>query len=820
MRFFWLFLSTTVTIGLIYLLNIQLPVGKSKTPRLGMFLSPQKGFWQNAEPANVSFDGNVKMKGLTTNADVYFDERLVPHIYAANNEDAYYVQGFLHAKFRLFQMEFQTHIAAGRLSEIRGKDSAALAIDRFFRRLGMNYAAENALQYMLQDDKMKQMLYAYTAGVNAYISQLKDSEIPLEYKLMDYKPEPWTNLKTALFLKLMSYDLTGQDNDILQTNAKTFFGYDDFMKLYPNHQDTLDPIIPRGTAFAAPQTAPGIPFNADSGYLLQRDEFTVPRPMVPNPENGSNNWAVDSSKTKSKRPILCNDPHLGLNLPSLWYEMQITTPEYSAYGATFPGSPAIIIGFNDNIAWGVTNAGRDVKDYYELKFKDSTMSEYMFNTQWRQADFRREVIKIKGSKDSIIEHIALTDFGVVMYDKTYQSSNKDGKYIAVRWTAHDPSNELLTFMKLNAAKNYNDYMAAISSYECPGQNFVFAAKTGDVAITQQGKFVAKWKQQGDFVMKGVDSSFMWQGFIPYNENPQMHNPQRGFVSSANQMAVDSTYPYYLGRAGNFPPYRGYIINRRLSLMNNITVDDMKEMQIDNYNLFAETARPILLKYGSEDKLGANGKKYLGLLKDWNLNNSFDEKAATVFQLWWDSLDHEIFDDDFEMSRLTLPSRLSSALVDNLLHDSTFKYIDNFMTTEKETLKDVVNIAFDKAQKQLVIEEKNGTLIWGKHRETSITHLIKLPQLSRAHLNTNGSGFSINATKENHGPSWRMIVHLTDDIEAYGVYPGGQSGNPGSKYYDNFVNTWVKGEYNKLLFISKEDVKENKNLKWHLSFTKS
>jgi penicillin amidase len=300
----------------------------------------------------------------------------------------------------------------------------------------------------------------------------------------------------------------------------------------------------------------------------------------------------------------------------------------------------------------------------------------------------------------------------------------------------------------------------------------------------------------------------------------MHNPERGFVSSANQQAVDSTYPYYLGRAGNFPPYRGYIINRKLSQMNNITVEDMKEMQTDNYNLFAETARPLLLKYINEDKLDADGKKYLGLLKDWNLNNAFDEKAATVFQLWWDSLDYEIFDDDFMMSRLTLPSRLSSALIDNLLHDSTFKFINNIMTSEKETLGDVINIAFDKAKKQLVADEKKGTLAWGKHRETAITHLIKLPQLSRMHLNTSGSGFCINATKENHGPSWRMIVHLTDDIEAYGVYPGGQSGNPGSKYFDNFVNTWAKGEYNTLLFIPKEDIKENKKLKWHLSFSKS
>ena len=223
---------------------MQLTVGKSKTPRLGMFLSPQKGFWQNAEPKDISFDENVTLKGLKTNADVYFDDRLVPHIYAKNNKDAYFVQGFLHAKFRLWQMDFQTYVAGGRLSEIRGKDSAALAVDKFFRRLGMLYAAENAMNFISEDDSMMQVMNAYTAGVNSYINQLKESQYPLEYKLLDYKPEPWTNLKTALFLKLMSFDLTGRDDDILYSNAKTFFGYDDFMKLFPNQQDSLDPIIP------------------------------------------------------------------------------------------------------------------------------------------------------------------------------------------------------------------------------------------------------------------------------------------------------------------------------------------------------------------------------------------------------------------------------------------------------------------------------------------------------------------------------------------------------------------------------------------------
>lgn len=813
-------LSALVTIALVYVLNIQLKVGTSKTPKLGMFLSPQKGFWQNAESVNASFDGKVKLKGLKANGDVYFDERLVPHIYANSNNDAYYIQGYLHAKFRLWQMEFQTHIAGGRLSEIRGKDSTALAIDKFFRRLGMQYAAENCVKFMQKDAATQQCVDAYTAGVNAYIDNMKDAEMPVEYKLLNYRPEHWTNLKTALFLKLMSFDLSGRDDDIVYTNGKNFLGYDKFMKVFPNTQDSLDPIIPRGTVFNKPQINVITPAIKDSILKLQNLAFAMARPMQPDIANGSNNWAIDSSKSKDGRPILCNDPHLGLSLPSLWYEMQITTPQYSAYGATFPGSPAIIIGFNNNIAWGVTNAGRDVKDYYEVQFKDATMKEYKLGNEWRKSNFRKEVIKIKGEKDSVIENIAITDLGIVMYDKTYKSKAKDDKYIAVKWTAHNGSNELQTFMKLNAAKNYDDYMAAISTFECPGQNFVFAAKTGDVAITQQGKFVAKWQQQGDFVMPGFDSTFMWQGYIPVSENPHQHNPARGFVSSANQKAVDETYPYYLGRAGNFPPYRGYIINRKLNEMKNITVEDMKNMQTDNYNLFAEVARPILLKYIDSSKLSADAVRYLDLVKDWNLNDAYDEKAATIFQVWYSNLDSVVYNDEFSKSKLELPNRLASALIDNINHDSTYSFIDNVNTPQKETIFDAVTAAFASATKQLLTAEKQGKLTWGKYRETSILHLTKLEPFSTLHLNTNGSGFCINATKETHGPSWRMVVHLTDDIEAYGVYPGGQSGNPGSKYYDNFITTWVNGKYNNLLFVPKEKMATTAQFKWHVSFEKA
>jgi len=243
------------------------------------------------------------------------------------------------------------------------------------------------------------------------------------------------------------------------------------------------------------------------------------------------------------------------------------------------------------------------------------------------------------------------------------------------------------------------------------------------------------------------------------------------------------------------------------------------LQTDNYNLFAEIARPFLLKYLNENTLDKDGKRYLELLKDWNLNNAGDEKAATIFEIFWDNLDHEVFDDEYALSKLELPARLHSAVLELLMHDSTTKYVDNIMTTPKETLFTCVNSAYEKATKQLLQLEKNGKLIWNKYQDTRINHITKIAPLSRFNVNTGGGWGCINATKQNHGPSWRMIVHLTDEIEAYGVYPGGQSGNPGSKYYDNFIDTWAAGKYNTLLFLNKENIAENKKIKWHLAVEK-
>ena len=824
MRIIPFIVSAAVTTGLVIALNTQLPVGGSRSPRFGYFLHPQQGFWQNAVPAEASFSGELKLEGLQGNADVYFDDRLVPHVFADNDRDAFYIQGYLHAKFRLWQMDFQTRAAGGRLSEVIGK--GMLSIDRFFRRLGMVYAAENSLKAAEADPVTKEAMDAYTAGVNAYIAALPANKIPLEYKLLDSKPEKWSNLKTCLFLKFMSWDLAGAEWDFELANARRLLGATDFEKLYPIIQDSLDPIIPKGTAFLPAGIQVKEPVSIDSTMYRDIKDSTAPVALEPRPDkdNGSNNWAVSGSKTASGRPILCNDPHLGLNLPSLWYEMQITTPSMNTYGATFPGAPAVIIGFNDSASWGFTNAMRDVRDFYEIKFRDSSMQEYWFNNQWTRTVFREEPIIIRDSAD-LAEKIAMTVFGPVMYDRSYENELKDGKYYACRWKAHDASNELLTFIKLNRSKNLADYKDAISTFKCPGQNMLFATKTGDIAITQQGEFPAKWRRQGDFPMPGSDSSYIWQGTIPMNENPQQVNPERGFVSSANQLPVDSTYPYYLG--GSYPPYRGWIINRYLNQMNNISPQDMMRLQADNYNVFAEFARPVLLRYIDQAALNTDEQKYLAVVKNWNLRNDPGETGISVFKAWWDSLEVSVFGDEINALTGSGTNKAAakwpdeSTLAEALLRDSTaYRFTDDITTTEVETIQALVTKALKLATPDLKKAEADGNLAWGKYKATGVRHLLKIPALSRMNLNIGGGEHIINATKQFHGPSWRMIVHMTDNIEAYGVYPGGQDGNPGSKYYDTFVDNWVEGKYYPLLFIRKEQVASHAKIKWHLKFVKA
>ena len=817
MRILPFFLSLILTVGLVYCLNR--PWGQ--TPVIGRFLSPQHGFWQNAEPVDQDFDGQIKLPGLRAKGEVYFDENLVPHVFAANRRDACYIQGYLHARFRLWQMEFQTFAASGRISEVLGPgtNNGFVKYDRGMRRLGMVTAARRALEALDEDPEQKADCDAYTAGVNAYIGRLSASALPLEYKLLNYAPEPWSNLKTMLFVKYMAYDLAGGDDDLPMTNAKAFFTKEQFALLYPEKQDSVDPVIPKGFPFMPPKVHPRAPTTVDSLYLNATTTVTDME-KLPDPDNGSNNWAVSGRKTLSGKPILCNDPHLSLTLPSIWYQMQIHTPDYNVYGVSFPGAPYVIIGFNDSCAWGITNSERDVRDYYSIKFKDDDRKEYWFNGAWKEASQRVDTIRIKG-QPPFYDTVATTVFGPVLFDPTYTgfSDEASNKAYAVCWKAAAKSDELATFRTLQGVHDYRAFHEAIKTFQCPGQNFVFADKKNEVGIWQQGAFPAKWKEQGRFVMPGEDSSYMWQGEIPGDENLSMpvQDDDRGFVSSANQLPADTTYPYYLGI--NFPPYRGLYINRRLNNINSITPADMMTLQTDNHDVFAEMARPLLLRNIQDLRLNDNARAALQVFRDWNLNDDPNEEGPVIFNYWWHHLQKDIYDDEFSKTNLPLKRPFESTLLEALLRDTSYQFIDNVNTPQKETLPQVITTAYLQAMNDLVEAAREDKLTWAKNKDTWVRHNLRLAALSRPHLPIGGGVHCINAAKPLHGPSWRMIVHLTTPTEAYGIYPGGQSGNPGSVYYDMFVDKWAAGKYNTLWIMEAGDVR-NQHVKWVMHFSAS
>ncbi len=808
-------LTLLVTTALIYFLNNKQGVA----PAFGKFLNPFSGFWQNAESVGKPSDNRFDLLGLNEEVKVYFDERLVPHVFAKNDEDLYYMQGYITAKYRLWQMEIQTHNAAGRVSEIVGEK--ALESDRLQRRIGLGFGAERAQELTTKDEQSQRLIQAYCNGVNAYIKNLSPKDFPIEYKLLDYTPEEWTPIKVALLLKNMANMLSVYEYDIENSNFVAKYGIDEFRKLYPDFIADEDPIVPVGTKWSSDNLQ--VEKQKLTSYSQQQNSVTFANALQkPDEINGSNNWAVSGSKTTSGKPILCNDPHLQLSLPSIWYEMHLVSPNMNVYGATLPGSPAVIIGFNDSISWGVTNGGRDVRDWYKLTFKDDTHDEYEHKGGWRKTEKRVEKFNVRGEEPRF-DTVIYTHYGPVVFDKSFGHAESK-KYLSMSWIAHLPSNEFKTFYGLNCGKNYNDYLNALDYYTCPAQNFVFASRSGDIAIKEQGKFAIRDKatEQGKFLSNGVSGEDDWTDFIPQRANPTSTNPTRGFVSSANQHPTDSSYPYYYPGLGVYETYRNRRINKLLTEGQQIDVAFMKKMLSDNYNLHAQEALPVMLSILNKNSLSKEEQNFLRLLSHWNFYNNPEEVAPVYFEIWWNELRKMLWE---EMADEAVPMNQPNfyTTVCFLKTDSTSKFYDNISTTDRmETRSDIVTDAFHRIKDTLT--EKQFTEVsepygrdatihqpnlnphdWGTYKATKVAHLARIDAFSSLHVYNGGNRGIINATNATHGPSWRMIVD-EGNMKAYVVYPGGQSGNPGSMHYNNMVDTWAKGEFYEANFDKEENIK--------------
>ncbi|GGF05328.1 penicillin acylase family protein [Hymenobacter cavernae] len=792
-------LALLVTVALTWALNTRL----GAVPPFGKFLSPFRGFWRNGETANdFPAQQNLALPGLQQPVQVRFDDQRVPHIFAQNDHDLYYTQGYLTARDRLWQMDFITHVAAGRLAEIIGKER--LETDRFFRRMGLTYGARKSLDKAMADPTVRTVLTSYSDGINAYINSLTPSTYPFEYKLLDYAPEPWEPLKCALILKYMAFDLTGRSDDLRLSNALGKYGPEVVRDLFPDYPMREDPVIPEGTPLDfKPVPVPAAPagFEADYSPLVPQNQ--------PDPELGSNNFAVSGTKSATGYPLLANDPHLQLNLPSIWYQTQLAAPGVNVCGVAIPGAPFIIIGFNEQVAWGVTNTYADVLDWYQLKFKDNTRREYWHDGRWKPVRRVVERIKVRGLPDRL-DTVLYTHHGPIVYDHNEKPFLPQTPILhAMRWTNHDAANEYLTFYRLNRARNYQDYTAALATYGAPAQNFIFADSQKDIAIWPNGLLPLKWKEQGKFILDGTNPAYDWQGWIPAAQNPHVKNPPRGFVSSANQFSANpKDYPYYLN--WNYGDYeRGHRINERLARMNHATPDSLRVLQNDNLGLNARLILPRLLGLVQPTQLSAAQQQAYNTLQSWNFYYDAHATGPTIFELWYNNLAKRIWDDDFGKAtglEMRYPTRDRTNTL--LLQEPNSQWIDDSRTPAKETLADLARQSFLFATDSLT--RKFGPFgpkwAWANQKSTDILHLAQLPGFGHMDLDVGGGAGIVNATSERNGPSWRMVVALGPQVQAYGVFPGGESGNPGSPFYDDMIETWRTGQLHPLVFLRTADEK--------------
>lgn len=780
-------------------------------PPLGRWLDPVSGAWavqiwpkwlSAGKPswtgrALWASDRVLKVQGLKSKVIVRADREGVKRIFAESDEDLYFAQGFVTASDRLWQMDFVYRLAAGRLAEVTGPRS--LPYDLMFRKFGLPQAAEESAEAMLQDPLTREPLIRYAEGVNAYVATLAPASLPFEFKLLDYKPEKWTPERTAYLVKFMAFNLAAHSRDLPLTRSEARVSPDDFADLFPLDVPTPEPIVPKGRKWGFHTLAPEPPKQPFRANLALLD----PMP-TPHPSNGSNNWAVAGRKSTTGKPIISNDIHLDYGLPSLWYEIQLSSPTQSVYGASLPGSPGVVLGFNRDLAWATTNGGSDVLDWYELRFRDEKRNEYLHEGEWRPVIAKESEIKIKGAAPVKIT-LRRTHYGPIVYDESEQPlAPWIARALTMRWAPLEPSNEVKAFLSLNRGRSLEGCHEAISHFQWPDQNFL-CVDGRNVGIWHNGKYPIRWRGQGRTVGDGSSRAFDWLGWLPREQAPSSVNPERGFLSSANQAPADATYPHYLGWPFE-EPYRAIRINEALRAKEKHSPEDIMALQGDVSNSLAREVLPSLLATLSErSALTERQSEMVEVLAKWDFKHEISSVGATIFSAWWTSLIEEIWSEKFPDARQFARPPIWRT-VELIRKDPESRHFDQLATPEKETLRDRARKAFQAAEARLVSERGDRVTrwTWGAFRPTDLPHLAKIPGLGRLNLEVGGDEKSVYANTGSHGPVWKSVVAIGAGIDgaprAWSIYPGGQSGDPSSPLYDEYVDRWAKNELREIQFL--------------------
>lgn len=796
-----------VSLLLIYsLLSISLLVclkGVRGVPALGALLDPVEGLYHTARNARQVADQTVSLDGLKGTVNIVRDERGVPHIYAAHDLDGVSALGFVVAQDRLFQMDFVRRVAAGRLSEILGP--SMLATDRFLRRTGMKWGGEKNLARIEEaGDIENDLLDAYISGVNRYIESLSYKDWPLELKLLGYEPAPFTKLDVLLVLQYMAYDLSYRSNDADYNRLKAQIGAESYAELYPQFAELFVPIIPEKGGTIKPQDRRPV-FSNTEALGPENQSFTLAAANLLEDRRalqaswkgsmlegfldgkGSNNWVVGPGRSTTNAPILAGDMHLSLWLPSIWYEVHMVTPSIHTYGVTIPGSPLPVEGFNDVLGWAFTNTGSDQIDHYALKL-DTEGAQYEYMGQYRPLEIVLDTIGVKGAAPEI-DTLYYAHWGPVV-------KNEEGA-VATRWVAHDSSRTLQALWHMNRASSFDAFQNALRYWDTPMQNIVYGDVAGNIALRSTGYLPIRKSGHGIGLLDGSADAHAWSGRVPFEELPYSYNPEQGYLTSTNQQPADSTYAYYQGH--NWAPgYRSLRIDALLSGKPQHSVDDLKRYQSDVYVVQRDFFAPLL---DSLEGLSTHANELRAMLIRWEGEATVDRPEPVVLEQYLNHLEEVVWDERaFKSLRRPNQERLYLLLTGKL----SKKWLDIQDTPEViENAADVMKKALELTAVSLEDEFgwERANWRWGNHHKVIFRHYTRseaLKPLWRGPYEYPGFASTLSPASNRtttHSASWRMVVDFsTSPPTGYGVYPGGQSGNPFSPNYDAHIDTFINFEH--------------------------
>ncbi len=748
--------------------------------RSGLSRAQFDEWWRAQSRARVPEHEGRLRAGVSAETRIERNRWGVPHVQAQNDEDLFFAFGYAMAYDRLFQLDYLRRRGHGRLSEVLGADG--LELDTIARTVGLNRIAR--AEWESTPDETRALVQRFSDGVNALIAASHDN-LPIEFALLDYEPEPWSPVDCLAIAAEFRYYLTVRFPVIVGPElARRALGNDALYSAFLTGEADDESIIPAG---AYPRSAQGVvPVGESVGE--------------PNEGEGSNNWVVSGSRTASGLPMVASDPHIAFAAVSCWYEVQLTGGSFEVAGMAYTGMPAVMFGRNRRVAWGITNNICSQRDLYQERTDPERPGGFLHDCQWERERTLVEQIEVKGGA-AVNKTVRFSRNGPIV-DEILPSEAEGTGPVSLRWLGHTYCGWLTSLLGIDRAGSVAEFRAATRTWRVPTWSLVIADEEGNIGYQAVGGIPVRdvWARG---YRPGWDPAHTWQGLIPFEGMPRLENPARGWIATANNRVAPDGFPYPL--SGTWATgHRARRIRQMIEAHDRFDRDVIAEMQRDTRTLRADEAMPVLLPLltKSGDPRLTEAGRYLG---QWDHNMAPDSVAASIFEVFFHRWSRRVAEERFDGDLAAPLGGSCGGLAAALLHEDAAGWFHN--ADREKAVLDTMRAALSELEERLG-KDMSGWK-WGELHKVQLRHVLSgrgdLGELlDRGGLPVGGSGVTVCNT--GFDPNWGALMganyRLISDLGENGMWAvesQGQSGHPGSEHYCDQLPEWLEGRYHFLAF---------------------